>query len=170
MNRKVLLAGLVLVVPLIAFLALGLGDDPTSVDSPLLGKAAPPFALSDLSGETWDLESLRGTPVVINFWATWCQPCLWEHPVLVDGARRYRGKVQFLGVILHDEASNVQRYIAQEGAWGPALIDPDSQAAIAYGVYGAPETFFIDGDGIIVYKHTGPVTPEKLDDIVGRVL
>lgn len=170
MNRKVLLGGLLIVAPLIAFLALGLGEDPNTVDSPLLDKPAPPFSLTDLGGKTWDLESLRGTPVLINFWATWCQPCLYEHPILLDGARRYRDKVQFLGIILHDETSTVRRYLAGAGEWGPSLADPDSQAAIAYGVYGAPETFIIDRDGVVVHKHTGPVSPKLLDDMLAPVL
>lgn len=170
MNRKVLLVGTLAIAPLLVFLALGLGHDPTTIASPLIGKPAPAFSLTDLEGTTWTLEDLRGQPLVVNFWATWCQPCVWEHPILIDGARRYRDRVRFLGVILHDQPEKVRAMVSRRGAWGPSLLDPGSQAAIAYGVYGAPETFFIDKTGTIVFKQTGPVTPDLLDRVLSSLL
>lgn len=170
MNRKVLLVGLLVVAPLLAFLAVGLGNDPMKIESPLVGKPAPDFSLADLDGQEWDLAKLRGRPAVINFWATWCQPCVWEHPILVDAARRYRSQVQFVGVILHDQPERIRAMVAQRGIWGPSLIDPGSTAAIAYGVYGAPETYFLDKDGTIVHKQVGPVTPDLLDQVLAPLL
>lgn len=169
MNRAVLAVGALLAVPLIAFLALGLGNDPNQIDSPLVGKPAPDFALQDLNGRTWSLAELRGRPVVINFWATWCQPCVYEHPILVDSARRWQGRAAFLGVILHDTPEAVDAMVRQRGAWGPALVDPESRVALAYGVYGAPETFFVDAAGTIVEKVTGPVTPDQLEALLQRL-
>jgi cytochrome c biogenesis protein CcmG/thiol:disulfide interchange protein DsbE len=164
------LVGFLVIAPLLAFLALGLGKDPMTIESPLVGKPAPSFGLTDLDGKAWDLDALHGRPAVINFWATWCQPCVWEHPILVDAAQRYRGKVQFVGIILHDEPENIRAMVTQRGTWGPSLIDPGSTAAIAYGVYGAPETYFLDKEGTIVYKHVGPVTPDAIDRVLGPLL
>ena len=170
MNRTVLIVGALLVTPLLIFLALSFGSDPRSIDSPLVGKPAPDFTLADLDGEVVRLEALRGKPIVINFWATWCQPCLLEHPVLQQAARRYAGQVEFLGVVYQDDPALIRRFISSRGAWGPSLIDPEGDVAIAYGVYGAPETFFIRPDGVIEEKYTGPLQPRTLERLVTRVL
>ena len=82
MNRKVLIVGTLIVVPLLVFLALSFGKDPRAIESPLVDAPAPGFSLEDLDGLPVTLEELEGRPVMINFWATWCQPCVVEHPVL----------------------------------------------------------------------------------------
>lgn len=162
MNRLVLVFGILIITPLLIFLALSFGKDPRAIDSPLVGKPAPNFALRGIDGEVVRLEDFRGQPVFLNFWATWCQPCIVEHPVLQAGAKRYEGRVQFLGVVYNDETEKIRRFLDQRGEWGPALLDEDGSVAVAYGVYGAPETFFIDRDGIIVEKWTGNVQPDYL--------
>ena len=129
MNRTVLIVGVLVITPLLIFLALSFRSDPREIDSPLIGKTAPLFTLQDLDGEIYSLEELRGQPVVINFWATWCQPCIAEHPVLVAASRRYAGRVQFLGVIYNDSPEKIQGLIQQLGAWGPALIERPSPVA-----------------------------------------
>jgi len=170
MNRLVLIFGLLIIAPLLIFLALSFGKDPRALDSPLVGKPAPNFVLMGIDGELVRLEEFRGQPVFLNFWATWCQPCIVEHPVLRAGAKRYEGRVQFLGVVYHDEVEKIQAFLDSRGEWGPTLLDEDGSVAVAYGVYGAPETFFIDRDGIIVEKFTGPLYPEflrrKLDSLL----
>ena len=150
MNRTVLVVGILIVAPLLIFLALSFGKDPRALDSPLVGKTAPNFALQTLDGEMVQLEDFRGQPIFLNFWATWCQPCLVEHPILQAGARQFDGRVQFLGVVYHDDTAKIQRFIDAKGEWGPTLLDHDGSVAVSYGVYGAPETFFIDANGIIV--------------------
>jgi cytochrome c biogenesis protein CcmG/thiol:disulfide interchange protein DsbE len=170
MNKKVLLVGGLVSLPLLVFLAISFRFDPRQIDSPLIGKQAPGFVLQDLEGNEVNLEALRGKPVLLNFWATWCQPCIVEHPVLQAGARRYRDRVHFLGVIYQDETDAIRRFIRQRGSWGRSLVDPDVKVGIAYGVYGAPETFFIDSSGIVVEKVTGPVSPARLDQILGALL
>jgi cytochrome c biogenesis protein CcmG/thiol:disulfide interchange protein DsbE len=170
MNRTVLIVGALLITPLLIFLALSFGKDPRAIDSPLIGKPAPDFALETLDGELVRLADLKGQPVVINFWATWCQPCIAEHPVLQEGARRYAGRVQFLGVIYQDEPESIRSFIRQRGAWGPSLVDDDGTVAIAYGVYGAPETYFVDSAGVIVEKVTGPVYPKVLASLLDGLL
>jgi len=162
MNRFALSAGLVVVVPLIAFLALGLRSDPSRIDSPLVGKPAPELALADLDGKKIRLQDLRGKPVVINFWATWCQACVVEHPVLLEASRRFEGRVQFLGLIYQDDPVTVRSFLDRHGSWGPSLVDPGGRLAIAYGVYGVPETFILDSQGTIVDKVTGPVDAREL--------
>ena len=170
MNRLVLLFGALIVIPLLIFLALSFGKDPRQLDSPLVGKTAPNFSLRDLDGRLVHLEDFRGQPVFLNFWATWCQPCIAEHPVLQAAARQYEGKIQFLGVVYHDEVQKIESFLAARGAWGPTLLDLEGSVAVAYGVYGAPETFFIDRNGVIVEKLVGTVHPQmlarKLDNLL----
>jgi len=170
MNRKVLIVGALIVTPLLVFLALSFGKDPRAIDSPLVGRSAPDFALHGLDGERVQLADLRGKPVVINFWATWCQPCIAEHPVLLAGAKQYEGNVEFLGVIYQDEPEKIQSFIDRRGVWGPSLVDDDGTVAIAYGVYGAPETFFIDRDGVIIKKVTGALHPNELASLLNGML
>jgi len=163
MNRKVLLAGLILIVPLVGVLLANMGRNPNQIDSPLIGKTAPSFSLRPVGGgERVSLAALRGTPVVLNFWATWCIPCFQEHPVLAAAARRYGNRVQFLGVVYDDKEATIGAFLQRYGSNYPNLMDDDGQVAIAYGVYGVPETYFVDGEGKIVYKHVGPLTHESL--------
>ncbi len=162
MNRLALAVGALVTVPLLVFLAISLRSDPRRIDSPLIGRPAPVFALPDLDGQIVSLEELRGKPVLINFWATWCQPCLVEHPVLQAGAERYRDQVHFLGVVYQDDPQAIRRFVERRGAWGPSLVDDGVKVALAYGVYGAPETFFIDRQGTIVDKVAGALDPAGL--------
>jgi cytochrome c biogenesis protein CcmG/thiol:disulfide interchange protein DsbE len=160
MNRTVLVVGALLTLPLLVFLGLGLTKDPHTIDSPLIGQAAPLFTLADLDGNIFRLEELKGRPVVVNFWASWCQPCKLEHPILLAASRRFQEKVSFVGVIYQDDPDLMRRIIATTGSYGVSLADPDSKIAIAYGVYGVPETFLIDATGMIREKITGPVHPD----------
>lgn len=160
-NWKVLLPGLALVLPLVAILASGFGNDPHALPSMLEGRAAPTFALQDLDGAPHTLEGLRGEPVVLNFWSTWCGPCKFEHPLLLQAAGA-RPDIHFLGVIYSDEPGAVRRYLARAGSAFPHLVDDGNKVAIDYGVAGVPETFFIDRQGVIVYKHVGPLDPGTL--------
>ncbi len=170
LNRRVILVGAVITLPLLLFLAVSLRFDPREIPSPLVGAPAPDFELRSLDGEPVRLSALRGQPVLINFWATWCQPCIAEHPVLVDGARRYSGRAHFLGIIYQDEPEMIQRFIAARGGWGRTLVDPGVKVALSYGVYGAPETFIVDKDGVIVEKVTGPTSRRHLDALLGPLL
>jgi cytochrome c biogenesis protein CcmG/thiol:disulfide interchange protein DsbE len=167
-NGRVLAAGLAVVLPLLAVLVLNLGRDPHSVRSPLVGRPAPAFSLPPAGdGVPMSLDALRGRPVVINFWATWCVPCLQEHAALTQAARTLRD-VQFLGVVYEDEEANIQAFLQQRGSAYPSLIDPGGKTAIAYGVFGVPETFFIDGGGRIVEKYVGPLDPDRIAELVAR--
>jgi len=161
-NKTVLIIGVVIVAVVVFVLFAGLGKDPQHIDSPLIGKPAPPFALKAVgSGETIDLDSLRGKPVVLNFWATWCGPCYEEHPTLVANAR-VLPNVQFVGVVFNDTEDKIMRFLAERGTAYPTLLDGNGKTAIAYGVGGVPETYFINPSGTIVAKFEGPLTTEAL--------
>ena len=168
-NRRVLVIGLGVVIPLLAILVLNIGRDPKALASPMIGKTAPVFTLTPVDGGTpVSLARLRGKPVVINFWATWCVPCYEEHGVLVDAARREGDGAHFLGVIYEDDADRVTDFLGRQGKAYPSLLDDDGKAAMSYGVYGVPETFFVDADGKIASKYTGPLTPSVLAEHLAK--
>ncbi|MFN7134918.1 MAG: TlpA family protein disulfide reductase, partial [Myxococcales bacterium] len=139
--------------------------------SPLVGRAAPPFTLAEVaSGEPLSLERLRGKPVVLNFWATWCQPCIMEHRVLHHAAQQLGDRVQFVGVVYEDESARILDFLARNGSGYPTLVDLGGKTAIAYGVYGVPETFFIDPSGKIIEKYEGPLSPPMLQAKIRSLL
>jgi cytochrome c biogenesis protein CcmG/thiol:disulfide interchange protein DsbE len=169
-NRTVLITGLAIVAAIVFVLFAGLGKDPQHIDSPLIGHPAPPFALKAVgTGQTIDLESLRGKPVILNFWATWCMPCYEEHPTLVANARNLPD-VQFVGVVFNDTEEKINRFLAERGTAYPTLIDANGKTAIAYGVGGVPETYFINSAGKIVAKFEGPLTTETLQENLAKAM
>jgi cytochrome c biogenesis protein CcmG/thiol:disulfide interchange protein DsbE len=162
-NRRVLALGILVVAPLLAVLVANLGRDPHVVDSPLVGRPAPAFALHPVEGGApVALSAFRGRPVVVNFWATWCVPCVQEHHLLVSAARAAGNRAQFLGIVYEDEGEEIRRFLAHRGAAYPSLVDPGSRTAIAFGIFGVPETLFIDAEGRIAAKHVGPLDEESL--------
>lgn len=171
MNRTVLIVGLVIMAVLIGILFAGLGKNPNEIRSPLIGKAAPTFALREVgTGRTVDISEFKGKPVIINFWATWCGPCWEEHPLLVANARMLQPNVQFLGVVFQDEESKILNFLEQRGSGYPTLVDDKGKTAIAYGVGGVPETFFLDSSGVIVSKHNGPLSAGSLQENIQKVM
>ena len=146
-------------VVLAVVLASRFGSDPGLVDSPLLGKAAPEFALEGLDGsDGTSLSDLRGDIVVVNFFASWCLECRDEHDDLVAASESFADQdVTFVQVAYQEEPVESLDYLAEAGAsdFTFYLADPGSRTAIAYGVFGIPETFFIDQDGTVVGKIIG---------------
>lgn len=170
MNRTVLIVGSVIFAAVIGILFLGLGKDPQKINSPLIGRIAPSFALREVgTANTINLEQFRGKPVVLNFWATWCGPCWEEHPVLVANARMLQPQVQFVGVVFQDTEEKIQSFLNNRGSAYPTLVDEAGKTAIAYGVGGVPESYFLDANGVIVAKFTGPLTEKDLDDYLKKV-
>ena len=161
-RRRGLIAAQVL-VPVVAFtllLASGLGRDPRELPSELVGTPAPTFTLPGLgTGEQIDLASLRGQVVVVNFWASWCLACREEHPDLLAAWGRYRERgVVFVGVDYEDTEASALAYTKEMGGDWPLVTDPGSRTAIAYGVFGVPETFVVAPGGTITAKRIGAVT------------
>lgn len=154
------LCAVVIAVPFVWLLASGFGRDPNAISSPLIDRRAPSFTLRSIDGREVSLASFRGRPVIVNFWASWCTACKFEHPYLLAAWRAYREQgVAFVGVLFSDNAGNARAFIQRYGGGWPDVLDPAQRTAINYGVYGVPETFFIDRAGIVRYKSTGPVTP-----------
>jgi cytochrome c biogenesis protein CcmG/thiol:disulfide interchange protein DsbE len=159
-GRWTLVAAVVVAIALLGgLLGFGLTRDPTIIRSTLIGKPAPDFALDRLDGTgTVKLSSLRGQVVVVNFWASWCAGCKVEHPGLMAAWDRYRDAgVVFVGIPFEDREPASNAYLQQYGGDWPNVVDPRSQTAIRYGVYGLPETYVIAPDGTVVYKQVGPI-------------
>jgi cytochrome c biogenesis protein CcmG, thiol:disulfide interchange protein DsbE len=146
-------------IALVALLALGLRLNPREVPSPLVGKAAPHFELPLLKApeQRFSQKDMLGKVWVLNVWASWCPPCLVEHPVVSDLAKR----VPVVGLNYKDQRGDALPWLARNGdPYALSVFDLDGRIAIDYGVYGVPETYVIDRKGVIRYKHIGPLTPE----------
>lgn len=154
----------IIVAPIVALLAFGLTRNPRELPFVLEGKQAPDFSLQTLEGKTVTLQSFAGKPLVINFWATWCGPCFYEHAILKEARETYEKEgIKFLGVVYQDQKENVIQFLKELGEPFLVLLDPKSQMAISYGVGGVPETFFVDAQGIIRNKFQGALTTLYLD-------
>jgi cytochrome c biogenesis protein CcmG/thiol:disulfide interchange protein DsbE len=160
------------VVPVLALLAYGFRTDPRDIPSPLVGKPAAPFALTTFDGKPVSLDALRGKVVVVNFWASWCIPaCYDEAPSLERAWRAYRDRgVALVGINIQDKEEPARRFLDRFGHTFPNAPDPAGRVSVDYGVYGVPETFFIDRQGRVRFKHVGAVTDEILTEQIDRLL
>ena len=168
------------IVPVIVFLLLAgvlyIGvvhsPDKSTMVSALLGKPAPAFELPVLGGEAgrkFSSQQLAGRPWVLNVWATWCVACRDEHPVLIELAKQNR--IPIVGLDWRDEDGAATQWLNQLGnPYSIVLVDREGRTAIDFGVYGAPETFFIDANGTVQYRHVGAMTPDVWErEFVGRL-
>ena len=122
-----------------------------------LNMPAPDFTLTDLQGKTWQLSELRGNVVFLNFWATWCTPCLEEMPAMEALNRKLsQAPFKMITVLNNDRPEYAQAMVQKIGSTFPVLIDPESKVGSQYGLTGVPETFIIDHQGILRQKFLGP--------------
>ena len=173
MNWKRAVVGAGIALPLVALLAYGLTQDPKAVKSPLPGLDAPNFTLETMgSGQKVTMADLRGQILVLNFWASWCIPCRQEHEALSQTATAYQNKnVRFFGILYQDAPANATKFIQEMGGQTyPTLLDPGDRTAIDFGLYGVPETFFVDHQGKVAEKIIGPVTAESMQKILDRLI
>jgi cytochrome c biogenesis protein CcmG/thiol:disulfide interchange protein DsbE len=159
-------------LPVLALLAYGFRVNPRDIPSPLVGRPAALFTLTSFTGEPLSLEAHRGRVVVLNFWASWCYPaCYEEAPVLERNWRAYRERgVTVLGVDIQDKVEAARKFIADFSLTFPNVIDTGGKVSVDYGVYGVPETFFIDRQGRVRAKHVGAVTDDVFRREVDRLL
>ena len=158
---------LVVFLVLVVFFAIGLKLNPREVPSPLIGKPAPAFNLPLLNApdKKMSAQELKGKVWVLNVWASWCVPCRQEHPLITDLAKN--GGVPVYGLNYKDKPAEASAWLGKLGdPYAATLSDIDGLVGIDYGVYGVPETFVIDKQGVIRLKHIGPVTPEAMQKTI----
>ena len=154
---------LAIFVVLLAFLWVGLGRDPREVPSPLIGKPAPAFSLAQLHDPAQSLSNsdLRGKVWLLNVWASWCVSCREEHPLLMQLAASK--SVPIYGLEYKDDPGAGKAWLTQNGdPYTASIVDRDGRVGIDYGVYGVPETFVVDKQGVIRYKQIGPLSVDAL--------
>ncbi|MEO5378449.1 MAG: DsbE family thiol:disulfide interchange protein [Magnetococcus sp. DMHC-6] len=169
--KVVLLAG---ITGILILFALGLGKDPRNIPSPLIGQPASPFTAKSLDGKgDVSLSDYRGKWVLVNFWGSWCVSCIAEHPYLIELASKARMRSDFalVGVDFRDTEAGARNFFARHGDPGyRQALSPDQKIAIDWGVYGAPESFLVDPNGIVRLKHTGPLYPGWFETVALRLM
>ncbi|HEX7173617.1 MAG TPA: TlpA disulfide reductase family protein [Candidatus Limnocylindria bacterium] len=169
--RPYLLAAALLPIVLVAVLGILLLGRLPSTSPTTIGSLAPDFSLADLDGNPVRLADLEGRPVVLNFWASWCGPCVEEFPLLRDAARRHADEgLAIVGVVFRDRSEAARDFMARNGGTWPAAMDPGERVASAYGILGPPETYFIARDGTIAARQFGPVTEASLAAQLATIL
>lgn len=159
----------------IGIFIFGFSTDPSLIKSPLVGKPAPAFSLTRLQGtEVLSLARLRGKPVLLNFWASWCVACREEALILQAAHLRYerqQGKLRVIGIAIQDEESKAVAFAKRFGkTYFLGMDNPAGDISLSYGLYGVPETFFIDAAGVIRFKQIGAVTTEVIGKQVTSLL
>lgn len=170
MRRALLILPIVLFAVLIGVLGVMIlqtndGRDPSRIPSPLIGKPAPEFSLPGIAENGaggFATGDLRGKATMVNVFASWCIPCLAEHPLI---SRLADDGLTVYGINHRDTAADAAKWLKKNGNPYTAVgFDPDGRISTEWGVTGIPETFIINADGIIIYKHSGPMTPKVLED------
>jgi cytochrome c biogenesis protein CcmG, thiol:disulfide interchange protein DsbE len=137
--------------------------------SPTIGRKLEGFSLLDTKGNDVKLEDFSGTPVVINFWATWCKPCENEMPLLVSIATKYSNSVQVIGINGEDDRISINKYAFEKGINYWMLLDPDAEVIRQYSVDGYPTTLFVDGQGVLRAIHIGELDADLLAGYLEKI-
>jgi len=157
---------ILLVLLLVALLVRGTATSPTAI-----GSVAPDFSVTDLDGNPIHLAELRGRPVIVNFWASWCIPCIEEFPLLRDAAARHADDgLVVVGIVYQDRTQAARDFMARNGATWAGAVDPEGRVAEAYGILAPPETFFIGRDGRVAARVLGQFSSTTLDDKVAVIM
>jgi cytochrome c biogenesis protein CcmG/thiol:disulfide interchange protein DsbE len=136
-----------------------------------IGDPAPAFALADLDGNPVRLSDLRGRPVIINFWASSCGPCVEEFPLLARAATAHdRDGLAIVGIVFRDRSEAARDFMARMGGTWPAVMDPGEALAAKFGVIAPPATFFVDRNGVVVGRQLGQLSAADLDRELGEIL
>jgi cytochrome c biogenesis protein CcmG, thiol:disulfide interchange protein DsbE len=162
-RRWLVIAAVLPLLLLAGWGALMLGRNATPAGAHV-GQPAPDFALADLDGKPVRLADLRGRPVIVNFWASWCGPCIEEFPLLQAAATRHRADgLAVIGIVYRDNSEAARAFMTRMGATWPTAMDPGDQVAQRFGIYGPPETFFIDRNGVVRGRQIGQLSASDLD-------
>jgi len=172
-RRTALVAAIVVAVVVALLVAVLATRDPSverQTQSPLLGRLAPEVAGPTLAGGSFDIDDLRGRWVVVNFFATWCIPCLEEHPELDAFHQDHEaaGDASVVSVLYDDKAETARKLFEDRGGDWPVVEDPEGGIGVAYGVARVPESFLVAPDGTVVQRLVGGVTAAQLDDLLAR--
>lgn len=166
-----LVVAAVLPLILLALLAVALLVRGTASSPTAIGGRAPDFTLADLDGNPVRLADLRGRPVIVNFWASSCPPCIEEFPLLRQAVERHADEgLVVVGIVYRDGSEAARDFMARNGGTWVAAMDPGERVAQAYGVLGPPETFFIGRDGTIVARQFGQFSAASLDEKVAAII
>ncbi len=179
-RRHVVMTGLIVVAAaaLVAVLGYGLRIDTSKVPPANIDKQAQEFRVawvqgkdlvSAATGDHFTLADLKGRPVVLNFWASWCVSCRQEAVELEKFWQAHKDQVLVVGIAIQDSAEDSKRFAAYFGKTYAIGLDEDGKAAIDYGVSGVPETFLIDAQGVIRHKEIGPVEATQLGQLIGKI-
>ena len=136
-----------------------------------VGDSAPAFSLADLDGNPVRLADLRGRPVIVNFWASWCGPCVEEFPLLTSAAAAHEADgLAIVGIVFQDRSEAARAFLARMGATWPVAMDPGDAIARRFGIIGPPDTYFINRDGVVVGRQIGQLSSADLDRGLAQIL
>lgn len=166
-GRLGLIVSLVVALVAVAFVAVLATREPATerrAESPLIGRVAPALSGQTLDGGTFDIDDHQNEFVVVNFFATWCAPCIEEHPELIafDEAHRALGDAVVVSVVYDDRPENVREFFAERGGEWPVIAD-GGLAPVDYGVVKVPETYLVAPGGVVVQKYIGGVTQDLIE-------
>jgi cytochrome c biogenesis protein CcmG, thiol:disulfide interchange protein DsbE len=169
-RQHLIVAAVVPIVLLVVFVAV-LAWRAAPRERAIIGSAAPDFTLTDLEGSPVRLADLRGRPVVLNFFASWCGPCVEEFPLLREAAEEHAAAgLVIVGIVYEDRSEAVRDFMRRNDANWQALMDPGERVAAAYGILAPPETFFIDRDGTIAARQIGQFSEGSLREQLATII